>query len=122
MLPERRLRLEVGSLFVLVATAFIAVNLLVVLAVFPQLRRIEQIYGTMGESLQAIAEMRGVATELRSLATLARADGASEVHAAIAHQLSHATRLGEVFERPGGDHSDVERWARLRDAELPALA
>src|SRR5689334_19836160 len=117
MLPERRLRLEVGSLFVLVAAAFIAVNLLVVLAVFPQLRRIEQIYGAMGEQLQAIAEMRGVASELRSLAALARADGSSEVHAAIAHQLSRATQLGAILERRGGERADVELWARLRDVE-----
>src|SRR5512133_2801969 len=114
MLPERRLRLEVGSLFVLVAAAFVAVNLLVVLAVFPQLRRSEQIYGRMGESLHAIAEMRGIAMELRSTATLARADGnASDVRAAIARQLAFVTQLGAVFDRHGVERSDAERWARL---------
>jgi signal transduction histidine kinase len=126
MTGERGLRLQVGTFFGVVLAAFVAVNVVVMLAVWPQIRHVEHIYGSLGESLHLVAEMRGAAADLRSTATLAvlqaetvpGADPAAE----IAAHLGRLARLGAAYEPLVTEGEEVETWSTIRDRELPLLA
>lgn len=128
MTGERSLRLQVGAFFGVVLTAFLAVNVLVVAAVWPQIRHVEHIYGALGESLHLIGQMRGAAADLRSAAalTVLRAEAGADVDwdptEEIATHVGRLARLGGAYEPLVEDGDERETWSAIRDRELPLLA
>lgn len=129
MYGERGLRLQVGVLFAFVALAFVGVNVLVISAAWPQVRRVEFIYGDLGESLHLIAQMRGAAQELRSTATEALLErfrgelrGGDDDAAKLAAAAGRLSRLGAAYEPLVSAGEEAEVWSALRDRELPSLA
>ena len=129
-MPERaRLRLQVGASFAAIVVAFIGVNALVVLAVWPQEQRLERIYGNQGESLHLLAEMREAALNIRFAvvsAVLRAAQGQGRdtagAEAEVETYLGTLSRLGAAY-NPFVDVADEkEAWAAVKDRELPAYA
>jgi signal transduction histidine kinase len=129
MQRERRLRLQVGAFFAAVAAAFIGVNLIVMVAVWPQVRRLEHIYGNLGECLHLLTEMRGSAQAVRTIAMgsafrafqgdRGAAEGAS---AEILAQVARLEHLGTEYDRLVEDPGEAEVWSTLRERELPSVA
>jgi signal transduction histidine kinase len=127
MRAERRLRLQLGALFAIVAVAFIAVNVLVMLAVLPQMRRLEDIYGDLGEGLQVLAHMRGATQGLRAIATgaayrssLGDRRAGEEASGQLAEQLAWLERLAAEYSQRV-DAAQRETWSTIRERELPSL-
>jgi signal transduction histidine kinase len=118
----------VGALFTAIAVAFIAVNLLVILAVLPQIRRLEAVYGDLGEDLQLLAHLRGSAQVVRSITMNAayRASqgdrGAGEqAREQLVEQLGWVERLATAYSKRVHP-VEQETWSTIRERELPPLA
>jgi signal transduction histidine kinase len=123
------LRLQVGAFFAAVVVAFVGVNLMVMLAVWPQVRRLEHLYGDLGQCLHLLAQMRGAAQNVRSIAmsSVLRASqghpGApEEAGAELAAQLGVLSRLGAAYGPLVEAADEAETWSAIRDGELPSLA
>jgi signal transduction histidine kinase len=123
-----RLRLEVGALFAIVATAFVAVNVVVLAAVWPQLRRLEHLYGNLATAVDLVAELRGAAQGLRTLSTgvVLRAEtgdarAAEGAAAELTAQLDRIERLEAAYGPLVDDEEESRAWSAIRDRELPAL-
>jgi signal transduction histidine kinase len=129
MQRERRLRLQVGAFFAAVAAAFIGVNVIVMVAVWPQVRRLEHIYGNLGQCLHLLTQMRGSAQALRTIAMgsafrafqgeRGAAEGAS---GELLAQLARLEHLGTTYDRLVEAPDEAHVWSTLRERELPSLA
>jgi signal transduction histidine kinase len=127
MRASRRLRLQVGALFAVIIAAFLAVNALVMLAVWPRIRHLEATYGGLGEDLQLLAHMRGATQLLRSIATVSayraslgdRSAGEQAGHQLV-EQVGWLERLAAEYSQrvqPG----EQETWSTIRERALPPL-
>lgn len=126
---ESRLRLQVGALFAAIAVAFIGVNMTVMLAVWPQVRRLEHLHVNLGQSLHLLAQMRGVAQDLRSAAMTSvisasqgHAGAAEEASGELAKNLGLLSRLAAAYDPLVEAADESEAWSAIRDGELPLLA
>jgi signal transduction histidine kinase len=125
MLGERGLRIQVGALLGVIVLAFVGLNLVVLVAVGPQVRRVEHIYENLGASLDLIAQMRGAVADIRAVAAVAalrqRVSGGPPPTEAMAAHLGDVARLGAEYQPLIFDPREGETWARIRDRELPGL-
>jgi signal transduction histidine kinase len=97
-------------------------------AVWPQVRRLEHIYGNLGESLHLLTQMRGSAQALRTTATgpvlhalRGNPRAAEGAGVELVEHLGRLEHLGAAYDRLVDAPDEAEAWSAIRERELPLL-
>lgn len=116
----REVRSRTRALLVAIVAAFLVLCLAVPVYVAPQLRNAERIRVRAEERLHALAELRGAALKIRSIASLARYTRVAPPDARIAESAAEIRRLVARIEDDPAASGSAE-WRQVSSQHVPEL-